>query len=140
MSHRDTTSPRMQARRRQPTPLQAYANAQVYMIWCTRRPETVYIGSTTRPLAERLSRHRIVHNFHVRHRLDGTYRPHNTTSAIILDLAEAPEDVVIEQLEHYPCRCRHELQLRERMRIMWARSEPNMASVSFAFIHMPHTH
>ncbi len=73
-----------------------YQNGKIYSIRSRSRPDLVYIGSTTRPLSERMSGHK--KRIH-----DGC------TSKQIIDL----NDSYIELIESYPCANVEELHKRE---------------------------
>ena len=72
-----------------------YQNGKIYSIRSSSCPDLVYVGSTVRPLSERMSKHR-----------SGT-KP--CTSQQILELGDA----YIELIENYPCSSVEELRRRE---------------------------
>lgn len=74
-----------------------YANGKIYSIRSRSRPDLIYIGSTIRPLSERLASHKS----------NNERKP--CTSKQIIDL----RDYYIELIETYPCSNVEELRKRE---------------------------
>jgi hypothetical protein len=73
-----------------------YQNGKIYSIRSRSRPDLVYIGSTTRPLSERMAGHRRTNT-------------HLCTSKQIIDIG----DSYIELIESYSCANAEELNKRE---------------------------
>lgn len=80
----------------QKTLMPEYENGKIYKI-CSHQTEKVYVGSTTRPLSERLAQHK------------GHIKTQYCTSYEILKF----NDAYIELIENWPCNNREELRQRE---------------------------
>jgi len=81
-----------------------YSKSKIYKLYCPANPEECYIGSTTRPLSERMNGHR------------ASYKSINAktkTRACLLFEKYGVENCKIELIEYYPCNTIEELLKRE---------------------------
>lgn len=90
-----------------------YQQARVYRIHSPLSSKQ-YIGSTTQPLAKRLSAHKAAYRRYVR---AGEERGWLSSFEV---LSAGLDAVRIEEVEECPCACRRELEVRERHHIQCA--------------------